>query len=100
MQRMILLLHRRLLGRSAVLVGMRMRVVMVVMMIGAAAHMMVMPLLRRADRVLIADDPGAVFAQLAVHLRAAPAERVSFEFADAVDKDVDHARMVAQIARL
>jgi hypothetical protein len=56
------------------------RVVVVVIMVAvivivpviAATHMMVMRLLRGPDLLLIADDLGAVFAELAVHVRVAP----------------------------
>src|SRR6266404_1039358 len=73
----------------------RMRMMMVDRVDSGAAHVMVMALLRRPDRVLVADDPGAVFAQLAVHLGIARGEP-----GDALDKGVDHPGMVAQITRL
>jgi len=59
------------------------------------AHVMVMSRLRRAGIALIADDLGAVLAELAIHRRLPFAD-----LADAVAKRVDHLGMVAQIERL
>ena len=72
-----------------------MRILMIVVAMIAAAHVVVMALLRRADRFGVADDPRAVFAQLAVHLGLAGGE-----FVDPVDKRIDHPGMVAQVACL
>src|SRR6516225_8854961 len=59
------------------------------------AHVMVMRRLRRAGIALVADDLGAVFAELAIH------RRLHFAgLADAIAKRADHIGMVAQIERL
>ena len=60
-----------------------------------AAHVMMMPLLRRADGIVVPDDARAVLAQLAVHRRLA-----GVAFVDAVEKGVDDPRVVAQVAGL
>jgi len=76
----------------------RMIMVVVLMMIGAmiaAAHVMVMRLLRQPDLLFVADDLGAVLAQLAVHVRIAAGE-----FGDALHESVDDPGMIAQIGRL
>src|SRR5205814_1461635 len=69
-------------------------VVIMVMLVRAAADMMVMPLLRSARILLVADDLGAVFAQLAVHRRIAPGELL-----DPLGKSLDHLRMISEIPR-
>ena len=58
--------------------------------VAAAADMVMMALLRRADRRLVADDAGAIFAQLTVHVGVAV-----LDFDQAVEKGVDDLRMVA-----
>src|SRR6516162_9738628 len=58
-------------------------------------HVVVMSRLRRAGVALIADDPGAVFAELTIHRRLPVAD-----LADAVAKRVKHLGMVTQIERL
>src|SRR5260221_13291547 len=70
------------------------RVMMVVLGVDAADVVM-MPRLRGTGIVLVADDLGAVFAELAVHCRLAFAQ-----LANPVAKRVEHALMVAQIERL
>src|SRR5205807_7303843 len=78
--------------------GMRTQMIVLVIMIvimPAAADVVVMPLLRGADGVLVADDAGAVLAELAVHRRVAIGK-----FPDAVEKGVDHFGVVAQVGRL
>src|SRR5204863_7016764 len=80
---------------SVRLVGVAVVVVMVMVMVIAdagAADVVMMALLRRAGRILVADDAGAVLAQLAVHVRVA-----ACEFGDAIEEDVDHFAMVAQV---
>src|SRR6185312_8600883 len=82
---------------SAIVVGMAMRMPVPVpvhmrMPDPGAAHMMVMALLRRADRIIVSDHARAVLAQLTVHRR-----RAGFAFVDAVEKGVNDFRMVAQI---
>ena len=65
-----------------------MRVVMVdgLVVTGAdAAHMMMMPGLRRARLIFVADDLRAVLAELAIHRRLAVVE-----LGDAVDESVEH----------
>lgn len=59
------------------------------------ADMMVVAGLRRAGIVLVADDLGAVLAELAVHRRL-----VFAQFLDPLAKGVEHRRMVAQIRRV
>src|ERR1043166_6820035 len=61
----------------------------------AAADMMMVAGLHGADLVGVTHDPGAVFAELAVHHRIAGADLL-----DALGEGVEHARMVAQIRRL
>src|SRR5690348_7335962 len=78
-----------------------MRVVMrVIEVMDAAAYVMVMALLRRPDGILVADDAGAVFAQLAVHSWLAPSRSLTGEFGDAVEEGVDHPVVVPQMGRL
>ena len=59
------------------------------------ADMVMMARLRRAGVAFVADDPGAVLAQLAVHRRLAVAQ-----FRDPLAERVEHRGMVAQIGRL
>ena len=67
----------------------------VVMPDPGAAHVMVMPLLRRADGIVVSDDARAVFAELAVHRRLA-----GVAFVDAVEEGIDDPGVIAQIAGL
>ncbi len=60
-----------------------------------AAHMVMMPLLRRADGIVVPDDARAVFAELAVHRRIA-----GIAFVNAVEEGVDDPRVIAEIAGL
>src|SRR5207302_6122507 len=69
-------------------------IIMIVPVI-AAAHVMVMRLLRGPDLILIADDLRAVFTELAVHVRLA-----AVDLRDTFDKSGDDQSMVAQIRRL
>jgi hypothetical protein len=81
-----------------VIVVVLMAVMVVVMGVGIgadAADMVVVPRLHRAGIGLVADDLGAVLAQLAVHRRGAP-----FDLADPLDKGVEQQRVIAQIGRL
>src|SRR5580700_11598358 len=81
--------------RVRVVVAVLMVMMLVVMALLAAAHVMMVRLLRHAGIVLVADDLGAVFAQLAVH------RRIAFcELADSLGKSVDDLWMVAQILGL
>src|SRR5689334_19440063 len=62
---------------SVVPVGMAMTILMVAMVImtdAGAAHVVMMTLLRCAGGILVADNAGAVLAELAVHLRVAVVE--------------------------
>src|SRR4051812_25583592 len=77
-----------------VLVVIMVAIIMIVPVI-AAAHMMVMCLLRGPDLILIADDLRAVFTELAVHVRLA-----AVDLRDTFDKGVDDLGMVTQIGRL
>src|SRR6516225_11263722 len=72
-------------------------VAMVVMVVLDAdpADVMVVPRLRRADIVLIADDLCAVFAELAIHRRPGV-----LEFGDALAERPQHTIVIAQIERL
>src|ERR1051325_7388439 len=84
--------------RSVVAMRMRAAVAMIMVLImtnAGAADMMMMPLLRRAGLDLVAEDPGAVFAELAIHGRVA-----AVELGDAVEKRIDHRLVVAQVERL
>src|SRR5258708_33874176 len=60
-----------------------------------AADVVVVGGLRRAGFVLVADDLGAVLAELTVHARLAVDD-----LADAIGKAVEHEVVVAQIGRL
>src|SRR5690348_12727141 len=71
-------------------------VMMCVIGVGAdAADVMVVAGLRRAGVVLVADDLGAVLAELAVHAGLA-----IDDLADTVGKAVEHKSVVAQIGRV
>src|SRR5712691_5238139 len=60
-----------------------------------AADMVMVTGLRCADLAGVADDLGAVFAELAIHRRGADADLL-----DALGEGVEHQRMIAQIWRL
>src|SRR5215469_812378 len=68
---------------------------MMVLIVGTgAAHVMVMTLLRRTSIVLITDDPGTEFTELAIHRRLAITHLL-----DAIAECIQHPGMVPQVER-